>query len=166
MGYFYSKTAFSGMDMLLFISAVRRWMPIGQISGAVCKMYVRRRVNSKRLCTQEGRPIIISGVLLVLVYFQIGAIGGMFVPKRSIAASCSYKGKLSREIGWRHTHNTHILTRSFGVYTVRVGLPHCVRSSILYRGMNTFRYYAAAVSLWLKCTTIFKSVPHAWLRPY
>ena len=83
-----------------FVSAVQRWMPIGQISGAVCKMYVRRSVNSKRLCTHGGQPIIISGVLLVLlVYFQIGAIGGCLCRSDQSPLHVLIRESLSREIG-------------------------------------------------------------------
>lgn len=76
MGHFTQKLVsleWPGYDIVC-VNSTRGSMPIGQFSGAVCKMYVRRRANSKRLCTQESRPIIISGVLFALVYFQIGAI--------------------------------------------------------------------------------------------
>ena len=73
-------------------------MPIGQIAGAVCKMYVRRSVNSKQLCIQEGRPIIISGVLFVLVYFQIGAIGGCLCRSDRSPLHVLIRESLSREI--------------------------------------------------------------------
>ena len=86
---FFSKIAFTGIVTLLFTSTVERLMPIGQFSGAVCKMYVRRRSKLKRLCTQARKltPIIISDVRRSIhmymyvcsrysVYFQIEAIGG------------------------------------------------------------------------------------------
>lgn len=156
-------------------------MPIGQFSGAVCKMYVRRRSKLKRLCTQARKltPIIISDLRRYVhtymyvcsrysVYFQIEAIGGDVVcPSDRLPLHVLIRESFcwGRSDDARvHTH-THTETRSLGVcvlYTRRSS-PLCTKLDPLsWNGQVPL--LSSCSFIMIEVCRYFQICSHAWLR--